>query len=286
MKHRGFTLIELLVVIAIIAILAAILFPVFAQAKAAAKKTACLSNVKQVGLGNTMYQADYDDAYSFGVGKDWWGPNTGNWSLNTAPYIKSYPLELDPSDPKSKATWDTWMKGSAWADSTFLPISFASNGYIADGFWDGSTNAVRGIMGMAQSSWLRNAGAAGGAVTKPAETILLATRHDGQNIYGVGMTISGVTWWDNRGSGGGMGGLIPNGGTVAGNNWDMARDGSAYKSPEGVEFNKNNHDGGVSVVYGVTPYVFADGHAKAMKPAATNPDGKNRPQDNLWDAYR
>ncbi len=62
MKRRGFTLIELLVVIAIIAILAAILFPVFAQAKAAAKKAACLSNMKQQGLGAMMYAGDQDDA--------------------------------------------------------------------------------------------------------------------------------------------------------------------------------------------------------------------------------
>ena len=60
-KSRAFTLIELLVVIAIIAILAAILFPVFAQAKEAAKKTQCLSNLKQIGLGATMYATDSDD---------------------------------------------------------------------------------------------------------------------------------------------------------------------------------------------------------------------------------
>ena len=66
MKTRqAFTLIELLVVIAIIAILAAILFPVFAQAKDMAKKTTGLNNVKQIGLGYMMYAADFDDAYPF-----------------------------------------------------------------------------------------------------------------------------------------------------------------------------------------------------------------------------
>lgn len=59
--RRAFTLIELLVVIAIIAILAAILFPVFAQAKEAAKKAACLSNMKQIGLAFNMYMSDEDD---------------------------------------------------------------------------------------------------------------------------------------------------------------------------------------------------------------------------------
>jgi len=64
MKRRGFTLIELLVVIAIIAILAAILFPVFAQAREAARKAACQSNLKQIGLAEGMYTQDYDEILS------------------------------------------------------------------------------------------------------------------------------------------------------------------------------------------------------------------------------
>lgn len=63
MKRRGFTLIELLVVIAIISILAAILFPVFARARANARRAACQSNLKQIGLGVMMYVQDYDEFY-------------------------------------------------------------------------------------------------------------------------------------------------------------------------------------------------------------------------------
>src|SRR5436853_7431745 len=62
-RRSGFTLIELLVVIAIIAILAAILFPVFAQARESARITSCLSNMKQIGLSWNMYAQDYDETY-------------------------------------------------------------------------------------------------------------------------------------------------------------------------------------------------------------------------------
>src|ERR1700758_4902615 len=86
-RHRGrgasaaFTLIELLVVIAIIAILAAILFPVFAQAREKARQTSCLSNLKQLGLAAKMYVNDYDETYPGvkGVASLWVSGPQGSW---------------------------------------------------------------------------------------------------------------------------------------------------------------------------------------------------------------
>jgi len=76
-KPSGFTLIELLVVIAIIAILAAILFPVFAQAREQARTTSCLSNMKQIGLSVRMYAQDYDEEFPMGT-----YPGPRNWEVN------------------------------------------------------------------------------------------------------------------------------------------------------------------------------------------------------------
>ena len=104
-KVQGFTLIELLVVIAIIAILAAILFPVFAQAKVAAKKTAAISDMKQAGLASQMYLGDNDDSYPMsdtgGYGIPGWGygpPDTVPFQV-LQPYSKNTKYEIDPMDP-------------------------------------------------------------------------------------------------------------------------------------------------------------------------------------------
>jgi len=90
MKRSGFTLIELLVVIAIIAILAAILFPVFARARENARKATCQSNLKQMGLANQMYAQDYDQIYIPGAVRQAGVPGNGIWWMITMqPYIKN-----------------------------------------------------------------------------------------------------------------------------------------------------------------------------------------------------
>jgi prepilin-type N-terminal cleavage/methylation domain-containing protein len=108
MRKRAFTLIELLVVIAIIAILAAILFPVFAQAKVAAKKAGCISNMKQWGLAQQMYWADFDDMvplwqyhYNFSVIAPQFDRDLGNMLF---PYVKNMQMSVTPGSPISYKT--------------------------------------------------------------------------------------------------------------------------------------------------------------------------------------
>jgi len=113
-RNRAFTLIELLVVIAIIAILAAILFPVFAQAKEAAKKTACLSQTKQQNLAQIMYSGDYDDVFVMNEnqGTDPNGYSGLNWTFAIYPYMKSWPMWRDADD--SSNPYGVWTPGSAY----------------------------------------------------------------------------------------------------------------------------------------------------------------------------
>jgi len=100
-RRRGFTLIELLVVIAIIAILAAILFPVFARAREKARQTSCLSNLKQLALGHLMYAQDYDEKFMKQQpcfnGTNGWTYGAGRWQDVLQPYIKNTQLQACPS---------------------------------------------------------------------------------------------------------------------------------------------------------------------------------------------
>ena len=107
-RKRGFTLIELLVVIAIIAILAAILFPVFAKARAAARKSACQSNLKQISLGFLMYMQDYDEQMP-----PWTGNHCGIYPGGAFDLAYMYPNLVGPYikngvDPKTQGLGGVW----------------------------------------------------------------------------------------------------------------------------------------------------------------------------------
>ncbi|HEX2999380.1 MAG TPA: DUF1559 domain-containing protein [Armatimonadota bacterium] len=142
---KGFTLIELLVVIAIIAILAAILFPVFARARENARKATCMSNLKQLGTAFTMYAQDYDECWPicsyydcFTTGNAW-VPGSLPWPFTLQPYLKNRGVLVCPSDgEKACMTKDIYVPmmtvaGYAPASASFadmaaaFPLSYASN---------------------------------------------------------------------------------------------------------------------------------------------------------------
>ncbi len=307
---KAFTLIELLVVIAIIAILAAILFPVFAQAKTAAKAVADLSNIKQIGTAMVMYTNDYDDRYSFGIPHDWsgdpgWGSHSLSWTYNLQPYSKSLALFRSPLETSSKM-------GATWAGT---PVSYALNGFtvpnaaaaanmdptvVAPDDWEGRcfkdafTNTqdctLRGfgapysqITGEAGGGELNTASLTSSQVTKPSESIVIATKFNGDAIKWSGGTGNQIDFQC-----GGIFEAVPT--TDGSRTYDLDWCGGA-QIPNGLRDVDNKTPqgryGAVSQTkQGQSNFSMGDTHAKSLQIASTNPNPDKDPAKNMWDALR
>jgi len=256
---KGFTLIELLVVIAIIAILAAILFPVFAKVREKARQTSCTSNMKQIGLGILQYVQDNDEAFPSGQQDN---DNSG-WPSLVQPYIKSLAVFRCPDETNTNlpATKPDWLRED-WAG---VPISYASNGWI-------NNSELRGVIGMAQS-WVASSPSTLARVNRPADSIMVAEKFNGDFIkggstygnlssYSRGCMFTGYGWWGGPDQ-------IPDGRNPAN---------AAY--PGGPS-------GAVSVPHtGRSNFLFVDGHVKTLLAVSTNPNPATQPADNMWDAAR
>ncbi len=267
-KKNGFTLIELLVVIAIIAILAAILFPVFAQAREKARSASCLSNLDQIGIGTMMYTQDYDETYPSG----WSNTNgAGNtmWRISEQPYIQKFG---NPSQPYNNSTWGATSVYSCPDDPTSSVFGATSYGYNASQFTsDGAVNegpvAVVGI-GLSEA-----------AIYQPSNLVMFAdaaisTGSSGQdpNYYqGDGYCNQGqgdcgpwnfkpIVWKPNSGNA-----------TV---DWDLTVPGSNDSSTAPAGYSVGGDWGGgrrpVFIHNGFANAVFGDGHAKAVPANSIN----------------
>ena len=156
-RKHGFTLIELLIVIAIISILAAILFPVFSRARENARRSSCLSNIKQIGLGFAMYSQDYDErmppAWITVVDTNWKYPNgittdsTRTWYLLIYPYIKNMQVYNCPSaDPGLQYTGNYNITAFPYAYNYLAPAPNGCGSTYNCGVSMGAPNAAGASM--------------------------------------------------------------------------------------------------------------------------------------------
>lgn len=154
MKRRGFTLIELLVVIAIIAILAAILFPVFAKAREKARQSSCLSNEKQISLSVLQYVQDYDERFPVGMCSTATPPYC--WPMAVYPYMKNSQILICPSRSSASQITPAFIVGIGYTPG-------GAAGRYAEFPQYGMNNLISGT----------NTAVALGTVQAPAQTVML-----------------------------------------------------------------------------------------------------------------
>jgi len=253
-KSEGFTLIELLVVIAIIAILAAILFPVFAKVREKARQTSCLSNEKQLGLGLVQYVQDNDEQFPCGVSVGTLGPGDMfgiGWAGQIYPYVKSTglydcPDDVTPSQPN--------------ATPPMYEVSYAMNTHIINSYLDPS------IKGDPQGPLGHISG-----FNAPASTVMLCEVTN--NLADITSINEGI----NNGAThlsvvtNGAGGSPPDGACLGiTKNWydstAKLSTGPIQESPYGLDGTLGRHTNGAN-------YLMVDGHAKWLQGSRVSAGG-------------
>ncbi|MHB8635678.1 MAG: prepilin-type N-terminal cleavage/methylation domain-containing protein [Fimbriimonadaceae bacterium] len=269
---KGFTLIELLVVIAIIAILAAILFPVFAQAKLQAKKASCLSNTKQATLANIMYTDDSDDMFPQAES----GDDTVNaphitWTTTTYPYVKNGDRLLDTTSGVLVSTG----KAGIFADPA-APRIPSQTDYTQEGYEFG-VNRLICIDNYASGDWLPASqilpSMSTTQIDAPADRVLLVEK--GMNTVQDGWSYPWIVDWQFQ--------YIESIASTPGNPSTVYKDGDDSWNPTSPVYSPNIDtdcvhgisDGGWECAahpryrYSlVSTYGFTDGHAKAIRRGA------------------
>jgi prepilin-type N-terminal cleavage/methylation domain-containing protein len=301
-KIRAFTLIELLVVIAIIAILAAILFPVFAQAREKARQITCVSNIKQMTLGILMYQQDNDEL--FPMGETRYINGFYGWPTEIAPYIKSTGVLFCPDDSKAG------VPDNQWFNPTGLEISYAVDGE-EDAEWGAGPGGVTpfildGPMGAVNAGWDTPCMVAPtlGITTCAPGTAGVPSLLDSQVTVPDSSILMCEQWSQDEwsaGDGHGNDLIQPEWSAytyVIDANMNAIPAGAglspSIKWPDGDNGATSSHmRTSVNTVGGIENFAFCDGHVKAMSPPNTFPlwwSSNNWAESNnignMWDARR
>ncbi len=265
--RSGFTLIELLVVIAIIAILAAILFPVFAQAREQARKTSCLSNVKQIGLGFQMYAQDYDESmpasFALNPSINGGGRQEIPYEHQIYPYIKNWAIFACPSDATPINT-NNHDKGQYFDGSMADGKYRRSYGYVCAIATDaGAAAGVAPDPNTGMSEWQKGKSLA--AFDAPAETIAITEQWGTEGGLSNSFT-PGTPWgsmftncdtWK-------LSGRKRNADGSPKSPIDQAPASPGINPPCTTEFANNNKVQAKGHMDAMN-YMFADGHAKVMR---------------------